>query len=222
MTDKEFQEVILRLRCGFLKHRFDEPGVKEEYARKLGKLNFERMSQVIDELIEENSKEVPPISLLLQRYRRITKSNGRVEIRNTEYCPVCDDKGFLILEEPMKIGEDNEGNPVTMKYQFVYYCPYCAVGSQYSYEGSQCKERSDYRVPAITEVLPDEAINDIYRKNLKKKQQNNNEIKARSLRDITLAVGKDVPEAKYFDEFIPGDAYEGDIDPDIDPEDMPF
>ncbi len=227
MTDRDFEKILNRLKSGFLRHRFDEPGVAEEYTKKLGKLNYERLDQVIDELIEENSKEVPPISLLLKRYRGITKNNGRVEIRNPEYCPVCDDKGFIILQELVKTGEDSEGHAITSYYQFVYYCPYCAIGSQYSYEGNQCKEKSGYRVPAITEVLPEEGIYDIRRKNLKRKQQNEqkkDEIKARSLRDITLTVGKDVPEAKYFDEFIPGDAYEGDIDPDIGPEeeDMPF
>jgi len=216
MTKNQAETLVERLKnaCNF--HRFDEPGVYVEYVRALARFDYDRMEQAIDEIIEEDSRNVPPISVLIKKYKGVAGTKGgRLEVKNEQYCAVCDDKGFLILEELMKIGEDNEGNPVTMKYQFVYHCPYCAVGSQ-------CKKRSDYRVPAITEVLPDEAINDIYRKNLKKKQQNNNEIKARSLRDITLAVGKDVPEAKYFDEFIPGDAYEGDIDPDIDPEDMPF
>ena len=101
-------------------------------------------------------------------------------------------------------------------YEFLYYCPFCNAGKQYRYDGQQCKSdyKSSYRIPAITEVLPEDVLDNIRKENLKKKRQNEQsraERKLRDLRSVTANIGKEVPEVSYYDDFIPGDAYEDDL-----------
>lgn len=90
---------------------------------------------------------------------------------------------------------------------------YNELRSQYNYDGQQCREKSSYRIPAITEVLPEDALNNMRKENLKKKWQNEQsrtERKSRDLRSVKANIGKDIPEAKHYadTDFEPGDAYE--------------
>ena len=214
MRPEQVDEIIDKLKCEFSRHRFNEPGVVAGYTRKLINLNYERMKEAIDKIIEEDSTEVPALSVLLQRYKGIGKNNTRTEIRNSKYCPTCHDRGFILLKEQVKVGEDEESNPIYSTYEFAYYCPFCSVGSQYEYDGRQCREwKTDYVMKPITEVLPEEVLNDMRKTNLKWKQQNEKsraERNSKDVRSITSSIGRDMPEVHHYDEdFIPGDAYEG-------------
>ncbi len=205
MNDIELKEIINKIKDGFNYHRFGESGVTKEYMKRLAKLNYQRMDQVVDELIEENSREVPPISLLLQRYKGLGKNNARMEIRNSKYCATCHDRGFVLLTEYVHVGLDEYGKTMDLPYQFVYYCPYCAVGTQYNYDGQQCREKSSYRIPAITEVLPEDVLNNMRKENLKKKRQNEqsrDERKSRDLRSVTANIVKEVPEVSHYSDGI--------------------
>jgi hypothetical protein len=215
MTRVEADEIINKLKYAFSYHRFNEPGVVAEYTKALLRLNYARMMQVIDALIEEDSSKVPPISRLIKAYRSGTQGKG-MNITNDKYCATCHDRGFILLTEFTKVGEDSEGNPINSLYEFIYHCPYCAAGSQYAYDGSQCKIKSEYRIPPITEVLPDEMINGMRRENLKLKEGNERSRAERkgtkNLRTMTAGVGRDIPDARHYEDFIPGDAYEGEYE----------
>lgn len=215
MTRVEADEIINKLKYAFSYHRFNEPGVVAEYTKALLRLNYARMTQVIDALIEEDSSKVPPISRLIKAYRSGTQGKG-MNITNDKYCATCHDRGFILLTELTKVGEDSEGNPINSLYEFIYYCPYCAAGSQYVYDGSQCKIKSEYRIPSITEVLPDEMINGMRRENLKLKMANEKgreeRRKTKNLKQAVSKIGRDIPDARYYEDFVPGDAYEGEYE----------
>lgn len=129
----------------------------------------------------------------------------RNEVINKIYCPVCNDDGFIILTEHIKVGEDKEGNPIKMPYQFAYHCPFCEAGKQYAYNGQNCEEKSNYIIPPVTDVLPDGAIEDIKKTNLRRKKQNAERKAERAIKDI-----KDITNNRI-GKYMPGDAYEGKI-----------
>lgn len=215
MTRVEADELINKLKnaCNF--HRFNEPGVVGEYTKALLRLNYERMNQIVDMLIEEDSKQVPPISNLLKAYKSGKQDKG-TRVTNDKYCAACHDRGFIILKELTKIGEDSAGTAVNAPYEFLYYCPYCAAGSQYAYDGSQCRPKSEYRIPSITEVLPDEMINGMRRENLQLKRANEKAREERrinkNLRQVVSKIGREMPDASQYMDFVAGDAYEGEYE----------
>ena len=149
---------VLKYACNY--HRFSEPGVVEQYTKALIRMDFKRASLAIDTILKGDSRNVPAISEILSVYA----NTGIAAYGNIEYCPYCDDKGIIFVKE--SFGEQKH------IYEMLYYCPYCAMGEQYTYDGSTCKEKSPYRVHPITEVFCDEILNQIKTTNLSRKEKN--------------------------------------------------
>ena len=163
MTYEQAERLIERLKNACTYHRFDEPGVHKEYTRFLMKHNYDLMNEAIDAAIEDDSRNVPAISVLAKKYRELrTLPKSNIPVKNEEYCAVCDDKGFVLMKEI----DNNSGN----WYEHVLYCPFCAVGRSFAYDGNQCKDRkSSYRVPPVTEYFGDEGIQAMREENLKRR-----------------------------------------------------
>lgn len=173
MTRTQAEKLVERLKSACTFNRFDEPGVYAEYIRALARYDYDRMEEAIDAAIEDDSRNVPPISALIKKYRETTES--RVNVKNEEYCAVCDDKGFVMMKEQ---------DPKTKNlYEYVLYCPYCAVGRAQAYDGrniSDKEHRSPYYVPPVTEYFGDEGIQALREENLKR----------RAMRTKTVRPGK--------------------------------
>ena len=163
MTYEQAERLIERLKNACTYHRFDEPGVHAEYMRFLMRYDYDRMNEAIDAAIEEYSRDVPAISILAKKYRELREApRNNANIQNEQYCPVCDDRGFVTMKER----DNNSGN----WYEYVLYCPFCAVGRSFAYDGNQCKDRkSSYRVPPVTEYFGDEGIQALREENLKRR-----------------------------------------------------
>jgi len=196
MLDTQAERLIERLKNACTYHRFDEPGVHAEYMRFLMRYDFDRMNEAIDAAIEEDSRNVPPISAIVKKYKEIKEGpKGNTIIKNEEYCAVCDDNGFVLIKEK----QQDSG----LIYEYMLYCPFCAVGRSWAYDGKQCKERkSPYRIPPLTEYFGDEGIQVLREANLKRRQSAQT---SRSLDSEQLkALGKDmpkVPECEAQDDF---------------------
>lgn len=163
MTKNEADKIIGRLtnRCTY--HRFNEPGVTVEYQRVLAKYNYEQMNIIVDTLLENDSKNVPPISALIKACRE-NKTVGTVV--NTEHCEVCDDKGFVFMTENQKNGDKE------LQYDYVLYCPFCPVGRSQAYNGQNCKEyKTNYIVPPLTQYFDDYAIEQMKQANREKNRK---------------------------------------------------
>ena len=154
MTQVEANKIIDRLIYGCNWHRFDEPGVQQEYQRVLMKFGFEQMNRAVDIALESDSKNVPPISALIKACKENRLSS--VEVYNDTHCDVCNDKGYILQTEHVKNGNS------TLPYQYVLYCPFCRVGQSQAYNGNNCK---DHKVNAvcepITKYYDEQAINNI-------------------------------------------------------------
>ena len=173
MTRAEVDKIIERLKNGCIYHRFDEPGVYAEYVRVMVQYSFAIMNRAVNALIEEDSQRAPAISALIKAYRRLEEEyrTNQDVIRNEEYCAVCDDKGFVLMTKYIKNGDEQ------LPYQYVLYCPFCAVGRTHAFDGSQCKEKIPYNVPPLTKYFDDEGIEALREANLAKRR------KAAELRD---------------------------------------
>ena len=191
MTQDQAEILVDRLKNACVFHRFDEPGVYLEYARTIARYDYDRMNAAIDEIIEEDSRNVPAISLLIKKYKGTSNApKGQVEIKNDEYCSVCDDKGFVMMKEKhLETG---------IAYEYILYCPFCAVGRSWAYDGSQCKEhKSPYKIPPLTKHFGDEGIQALREANMKRRRENMN-IK-RPVEKAVQSIGKEIPDGWQYD-----------------------
>ena len=191
MLDTQAERLIERLKNACTYHRFDESGVHAEYMRFLMRYDFDRMNEAIDAAIEEDSRNVPPISALVKKYRELKESSkGRTNVQNEEYCAICDDRGFILMKK-----KDKESG---FLYEYVLYCPFCQVGRSFAYDGSRCKDRkSSYRVPPLTEFFGDEGIQALREDNLKRKSERTKA--TRIEREKLQSVGKSIPDGWQYD-----------------------
>src|SRR5690606_19067748 len=190
MTYEQAERLVDRLKNACTFHRFEEPGVNAEYIRFLMKYDYDRMSEAVDAAIEEDSRNVPAISVLAKKYRDTSKS--RVNVKNEEYCAVCDDKGFVL----MKKKQSDTG----LIYEFVLYCPFCPVGRTWAYDGrniSDKKHRSPYYVPPITKYFGDEGIQALREANVKRRRENI-DVK-RPVDKAVQSIGKEIPDGWQYD-----------------------
>lgn len=103
MLETQAERLIERLKSACTYHRFDEPRVHAEYIRFLMRHDFERMDEAIDLALEEESRNVPAISLISKKYHEINERPRRkADVQNQEYCAVCDDKGFILMTKYIK------------------------------------------------------------------------------------------------------------------------
>jgi hypothetical protein len=154
------------------------------------KYDHDRMSKAIDAAIEEDSRKVPAISVLAKKYRETTES--RVNVKNEEYCAVCDDKGFVLMKE-----KDSESG---LTYEYVLYCPFCNIGRAQAYDGRNIcdkKHRSPYYVPPITEYFGDEGIQALRETNLKRRAERSDSV--RLAKKELQTVGKSIPDGWQYD-----------------------
>lgn len=185
MTEKEAKTIIERLKSGCAYHRFEEPGVYAEYVRALMKYNYKPMNEAVDAILEDDSWNVPPISELAKAYKSLTQENkpGAIVPHNEQYCEVCDDKGFVLMTETHKNGN------IDLSYQYVLYCPYCAVGQSQAYDGSKCKEKSPYKCEPLTKYFDEQAIDEMRRKNRERKDIRD-EREGMRLENVTANIGR--------------------------------
>ena len=191
MTQDQAEILVDRLKNACVFHRFDEPGVYLEYARTIARYDYDRMNAAIDEIIEEDSRNVPPISALVKKYRELKESSkGRTNVQNEEYCAICDDKGFVMMKEKhLETG---------ITYEYILYCPFCAVGRSWAYDGSQCKEyRSPYKIPPLTKYFDDEGIQAMREANMKRRRENM-DVK-RPVEKAVQSIGKEIPDGWQYD-----------------------
>lgn len=191
MTYEQAERLVERLKNACTFHRFEEPGVNAEYIRFLMKYDHDRMSEAIDTAIEEDSRNVPAISVLAKKYRKLREApRNNANVQNEEHCLVCDDKGFVPIKE-----RDNETG---FLYEFILYCPFCSVGRSFAYDGNQCKDRkSSYRVPPVTEYFGDEGIQALREENLKRRAMRTKT--ARPEKADFQKIGKSVPSGWQHD-----------------------
>lgn len=199
MLETQAERLIERLKSACTYHRFDEPRVHAEYIRFLMRHDFERMDEAIDLALEEESRNVPAISLISKKYHEINERPRRkADVQNQEYCAVCDDKGFVLMTKYIKNGDEQ------LPYQYVLYCPFCAVGRTHAYDGRQgIKHKSPYYVPPLTKYFDDEGIEALREANLAKRRKASENIVTR-IDFGDLAIGRpmpNVPEAELWDDF---------------------
>lgn len=165
MNNQEFDKIISRLSAAFVYNKFAEVGVIGEYKRALMKYNFEQINRAIDILIEStDGKNAPSISQLI----RVSKENrsASCEIVNKTYCEVCDDKGFVLLTEMYMVSDK-----LSIPYDYVLYCPFCAVGQNQAYIGNNCKDhKSNYACEPITKYFDEIIIQDMRNANRRKRE----------------------------------------------------
>jgi len=197
MLETQAERLIERLKSACTFNRFDEPRVHAEYIRFLMRHDFERMEEAIDAAIEDDSRNVPPISALVKKYREITeRPKDRLNIRNEKYCAVCDDKGFVLMKEKQ--------SDTGLIYEFVLYCPFCPVGRAQAYDGrniSDKEHRSLYRIPPLTEYFGDEGVQAMREANLKRRAERTE--KARPTKQELQTVGKSIPDGWQYDVDLP-------------------
>jgi len=190
MTYEQAERLVNRLKNACTFHRFEESGVNAEYIRFLMKYDHDRMSEAIDAAIEEDSRNVPAISVLAKKYRDTTKRSKLVQ--NEDYCDVCDDKGFVLMKEKQ--------SDTGLIYEFVLYCPFCPVGRTWAYDGrniSDKKHRSPYYVPPITKYFSDEGIQALRETNLKRRAERSES--GRLAKKELQTVGKSIPDGWQYD-----------------------
>jgi len=194
MLESQADRLVMRLKGACTYHRFDEPGVYAEYIKFLMRHDFDRMDAAVDAAIEDDSRNVPAISVLAKKYKEVSKNPEKAIIKNDEYCAVCDDKGYIMMREK----QPDTG----IEYEYVLYCPFCAVGRSQAYDGSQCKDhKSPYRVPPLTEYFGDEGIQALREANLKRRATKTE--KTRQLEKEIQTVGKSMPDGWQYDVEIP-------------------
>ena len=184
MMRAQAERLIERLKNACTFNRFDEPGVYAEYIRALARYDYDRMEEAIDAAIEEDSRNVPEISVLVKKYRDTTKRSKLVQ--NEDYCDVCDDKGFVLMKEKQ--------NDSDLIYEYVLYCPFCPVGRTWAYDGKNIsvkEHRSLYRIPPLTEYFGDEGVQAFREANLKRRASNA-KVK-RPTKNELQAIGKSIP-----------------------------
>jgi hypothetical protein len=185
MTQIEANKIIDRLMNGCNYHRFDEPGVQFEYQKALMRYGFDQMNTAVDVILENDSKNVPPISALVRAMRE--NKTGTMEVKNADYCEVCDNKGYVMVTEIIKNGDKDEND-----YQYPAYCPFCTIGRSQAYVGKNNKEyKTDYVCPPLTKYFDDNAI-DLMR--LANREKKTNVTKGKMPQ-----FGRDMPELKPWD-----------------------
>lgn len=84
---------------------------------------------------------------VIDRAKELEQMKKRNEIKIPD-CFICMDTGIVLYKKKTDFGYDAE---------YAAHCT-CAKGIQYRYEGKECKEKSEYRIPSIDEVMNPEEI----------------------------------------------------------------
>jgi hypothetical protein len=203
MTQVEAVEIVEMLKNGCVWHRFDEAGVYEAYIKALIKYNYSQMVATVDIVLENDSKNVPPISALVKAYKE-SKPNSDF-VTNAEHCDICNNKGYVFMTEVEKLTDR-----LSLPREYVLHC-ICPVGMAQAYNGQECKgeHRSPYIVPSVTRYFDDQAITEMKKANRPKPMT---EAAKQELSAKFLQYGIRIPELKPH-EVERGDAWEGEEAP---------
>jgi len=170
MTRNEAEKIIDRLKNGCTFHRFEEPGVSEEYYKFLMRNNYRPMNETVDVIFEMDSRNVPAISMLVKVYKETLDKNISSSIAfNIDYCEVCNNEGFVMTTEIRRI--ENRRIKADLPYYIITNCPFCPIGMSKVYDGSKCKDKSEYVINPITKHFNEDMINQLRRENRAKQRR---------------------------------------------------
>ena len=165
MNKKQALEIIKKLESIYPRG-FASEFTKAEYAESLKKLDFAVMLKAIEKVKTEGIRKkdgtvnvsfLPSIAELCDVYRQLNAEKTPIT-KNTEYCYVCRDNGFITLK--------HKHDELGIDYEYAYYCPFCNAGKQYIYDGRDCNERkSPYYIEPLTSVLTDKEIDGLKQRN---------------------------------------------------------
>jgi len=201
MTSEEAQSLVTKLSGNFNTYgKLDNLDDVVAYKRTLLKYDYKKMNAIIENLIDNDDRKdcgtLPATPYLIKKYKE--QRIASIEVHNEIHCDVCNDKGYVLMTEYIKNGNEQ------LPYQVVYYCPYCPVGQAQAYNGNNCKERkTDAVCHPITSVLDEQAINQMRYANNHPKRMTDGEKEA--LRKKLYKIGLPLPKA-----LDRGDAWEDD------------
>jgi hypothetical protein len=144
LNNQEAEKIIDRLKYSFTYNKFDEPAAIGEYKRVFARYSYEQMNRAVENLIEndKDGRNVPPIPALIKACKENRQSGA--EVVNSLHCDVCNDKGYALMTEHVKNGNE------ILQYQYALYCPFCTVGQSQAYNGNNCK---DHKANAVCEPM---------------------------------------------------------------------
>lgn len=201
MTQEEAQSLVVKLNGNFNTYgKLDNLDDVVAYKRTLLKYDYKKMNSVIENLIDNDDRKdcgtLPATPYLIRKYK--DQRSATAEVTNSVHCDVCNDKGFMLITESVKNGNEQ------LPYQTVYYCPFCRVGQAQAYNGNDSKEHKCNAVCfPITQILDEQAIEQMRYSNNHPKRMTDTEKEA--LRKKLYKIGLPLPKA-----LDRGDAWEGD------------
>ncbi|ACL76192.1 hypothetical protein [Ruminiclostridium cellulolyticum] len=144
LTKSEADRTIKRLQAVFTFHNFGDDGVKVEWMKSIGTLDFKKCDKLIDQYKKADSKSLPPISLFLQEYWKYENRNKEIISCS---CPKCNARGYLTYRHQYEYKDEQ-----LLSQPFVAHCD-CAAGEQFTYNGTQISDhKSEYYVPSASEL----------------------------------------------------------------------
>ena len=201
MTQDEAQSLVVKLSGNFNTYgKLDNLDDVVAYKRTLLKYDYKKMNSVIENLIDNDDRKdcgtLPATPYLVKKYK--DQRSAVAEVTNSKHCDTCNDKGYILMTEYIKNG-DNQ-----LPYQVVYYCPFCAVGQAQAYNGNDSKEHKVNAVCfPITQILDEQAIEQMRYSNSHPHKMTDDE--KETLRKKLHKIGLRMPIA-----LDRGDAWEGD------------
>jgi hypothetical protein len=162
MLQEEVQKIIDRLKSGYRYNRFDDKGVMQEFIKALIRCNYSLVNKAVDVVIKSDPKDSPSIQVLMKAYDEITQHSAAGnyrDIKNHEYCDVCDDKGFVEMAEVKKDAVYMFGKLAGIEYKYYPPCPFCEKGKAFAVKGERY----------LTDYFDEDAIQRIRMANREKK-----------------------------------------------------
>ncbi len=144
LTKNEANKTIKRMMAVFTFHNLGDDGVKVEWMKSLGSLDFRKCDKLIDRYKKTESKSLPPISSFLQEYWKSGNQSHEGEICDCSYCKA---KGYLTYQKPYDYKDKT-----LLSQPYIAYCD-CASGEQYKYDGTQLEDhKSQYYIPSAAKL----------------------------------------------------------------------
>jgi hypothetical protein len=132
LIQSDAKKIIGRMMAVFTYHNLGDDGVKNEYMKSLGPLDYKTCDRLIDKYRETSSRNLPAISEWLTDYGKL-KEISRTDIVTD--CKICGGKGFVPYKKSFEYNKKQIPTQI-----FIAYCS-CTSGIQYDYDSSKCKDR---------------------------------------------------------------------------------
>lgn len=146
MNKYEADKLLKRMQSVFTFHNFGDDGVKVEWMKSIGNLDYNKCDKLIELYKKNDSRSLPPISAFVQEYWKY--DNRTKEVINCN-CSKCGGKGYLTY-----IRQYEHKKRMQPTAPFIAYCD-CAAGEQYKYNGTQLSDKnykSLYFIPSASEL----------------------------------------------------------------------